>query len=116
VVVTSRFNDALKALKNRAYQGLSAFLLPLSEKIPSILDPYDWDKVSKDYGDNEGVAPDSKRPEKGDKSVMAIRQARLKMQQQAQAAQMAESMGKAGAGLGKSPQFVQDKAKEAMGG
>ncbi len=116
VVVTSRFNDALKALKNRAYQGLSAFLLPLSEKIPSILDPYDWDKVSKDYGDNEGVAPDSKRPEKGDKSVMAIRQARLKMQQQAQAAQMAESIGKAGAGLGKSPQFVQDKAKETMGG
>ena len=116
IVVTSRFNDALRALKNRAYQGLASFLLPLSEKIPSILDPYDWDKVSKDYGDNEGVAPDSKRPEKGPKSVDAIRQIRIKQQEQARAAQMAESLGKAGAGLGKSPDFVQDKAKEQMGG
>ena len=116
IVVTSRFNDALRALKNRAYQGLASFLLPLSEKIPSILDPYDWDKVSKDYGDNEGVAPDSKRPEKGPKSVDAIRQIRIKQQEQARAAQMAESLGKAGAGLVKSPDFVQDKAKEQMGG
>lgn len=118
VVVTSRFSDAMKALKNRAAEELMQFLMPQVEQLqrPDLLDPFDLDKINTGYGFNAGLEPDCIRPEKGAKGYLMIRQQRKQKQDAAQAAQMAEMLGKAGAGLGKSPEFLQDAAKENLTG
>jgi len=48
------------------------------------------------------------------RSMMILRQQRMKLQQQQQALQAAEQLGKASKGLGGAPDFVQDAAKNAM--
>jgi hypothetical protein len=116
VVVTSRFSDAMKALKNRAAEELMQFLMPQVEQFqrPDLLDPFDLDKINTSYGLNTGIAPDCIRDEKGAKGYGAIRAKRQQQQQAAQAAQLAETLGKGGAGLGKSPQWLQDQAQENL--
>ena len=118
VVVTSRFSDAMKALKNRAAEELMQFLMPQVEQFqrPDLLDPFDLDKINTAYGLNAGLEPDCIRQEKGAKGYLAIRQQRQQKIAAAQAAQMAAELGKAGAGLGRSPQFLQDAAKENIEG
>jgi hypothetical protein len=118
VVVTSRFTDAMKALKNRSAEELMQFLMPQVENLgrPDILDPFDLDKINTKYGLNTGIDADCIRDEKGVKGYMAIRQARQAQQKAAAAAQLAESLGKAGAGLGRSPAWLQDKAQENLTG
>jgi len=116
VVISNRLTDALKALKNRATEETFQFLMPQVETNPQVLDIFDMDKVNADYALNSGMAPDSMRPKKGANSVAAIRQARAQQIKAQQAAQAAEQLGKAGAGLGKSPQFLQDAAEEQMTG
>lgn len=117
VVVTSRFNDALRALKNRGAEETLKFLMPIAQSDkPEVWDILDLDSTIRDYARNTGMAPDNIRRETGPNSVSAIRSARAKIQQQQRALQMAEMAGKAGAGLGKSPQFMQDQAEEGLTG
>lgn len=111
VVITSRISLALKALQNRGTEEMSQFLLPWMEVKPEMADNFDWDKIARNYSRNTGQSPDLLIPMK---DVMKLRAARAKMQQQQQALQAAEQMGKAGAGLGKSPQFMQDQAQQGM--
>ena len=118
VVVTSRFKDAMKALKNRSAEELMQFLMPQVESLqrPDILDPFDLDKINTKYGLNTGIDPDCIRDEKGAKGYGQIR-AQRKAQQMAQmAAQQAAELGKAGAGLGKSPEWLQEQAQENLQG
>jgi len=116
VVVTSRISDALRALKNRAAEELMQFLMPQVETFqrPDLLDPFDLDKINTSYGENTGLAADCIRPAKGAKGYLAIREKRQQQQQAAQSAQLAEMLGKAGSGLGKSPEFLQDMAKDNL--
>jgi hypothetical protein len=116
VVVTSRFSDAMKALKNRSAEELMQFLMPQVENLqrPDLLDPFDLDKLNTRYGLNTGVDPDVIRDEKGPKGYGAIRQQRKAQQLAMAAAQQAEALGKAGAGLGKSPQWLQDQAQDNL--
>lgn len=116
VLITNRLTDALKALKNRATEETFQFLEPMMETKPELLDVFDLDHIVREYALNSGMAPDSLRKRKGSGSVAALRAARAQQMQAQQAAQTAEQMGKAGAGLGKSPQFMQDAAQQAMGG
>jgi hypothetical protein len=117
VLITNRLTDALKALKNRATEETMQFIMPQVEAgRPEALDIFDMDHVNREYALNAGMAPDSMRKAKGPNSVSAIRAGRMQQMQQAQAAQAAEQHGKAGAGLGKSPKFMQDAAEQAMGG
>jgi Bacteriophage head to tail connecting protein len=118
IVVTSRFNDAMRALKNRGIEETFKFLMPIVENMqkPEILDNYDLDKIARGYGRNAAVSPDDLRPMKGPNSVAMIRAQRKQMMDAQRAAAMAEQMGKAGAGLGRSPQFVQDQAEQALTG
>ena len=118
ILVTSRISDALKALKNRGTEETFEFVskLPGAEEHPEYLDPFDMMKTIKDYAGNAGMPPDQMSPATGAGSIAAKQQARAKVMQQQRAAQMAEQLGKAGAGLGKSPQFLQDQAEEGLQG
>lgn len=116
IVVTSRFNDALRALKNRGTEETMKFIMPQAEQKPEVLDIFDMDKVNTEYARNAGMPPDSFRKIKGQGSVQEIRQQRAKAMQEQRGAQMAEQLGKAGKSLGGAPQFMQDAAKQQMGG
>lgn len=117
IMVTSRINDALKALKNRGTEETFQFIaqLPGAENHPEWMDPFDMNETIVDYARNTGMSPKNFRPKTGPNSIAGIQANRAKIQQQQRAAQMAEMAGKAGAGLGKSPQFMQDQAEEAFG-
>ncbi len=115
VVVTSRFNDALRALKNRGAQNTAEFVINLGEKTqqPFLFgDAFDTMKLIKEYGRNAGIAPDTVRADKGINSTEAIQKQRAAMQAQQRAAQLAEVLGKAGKGLGGSPEWLQQQAQE----
>jgi hypothetical protein len=116
IVVTSRFSDAMKALKNRAAEELMQFLMPQVETFqrPDLLDPFDLDKLNTRYGMNTGIDPDIIRDDKGSKGYLAIRQQRQQRIAAQQAAEQAERLGKAGAGLGKSPEWLQQQAQENL--
>jgi hypothetical protein len=116
VVVTSRFSDAMKALKNRSAEELMQFLMPQVETFqrPDLLDPFDLDVLNTRYGLNTGIDPDVIRDEKGAKGYAAIRQKRNAQQMAAQAAQQAKDLGAAGKGLGGSPQWLQQQAEETL--
>ena len=118
VVVTNRITNALRALQNRSIEETFAFVMPLVKdgQKPELLDVFDMDDVVREYSLGSGMAPDLLRRRKGKNSVEGLRAQRAKVQQEMRASQMAEQLGKAGAGLGKSPQFMQDSAKEAMSG
>lgn len=118
VVVTSRFSDAMKALKNRSAEELMQFLMPQVEQLqrPDLLDPFDLDKLNTKYGLNTGIDPDVIRDEKGADGYGQIRAQRKAQQQAAQSAQIAEQLGKAGAGLGKSPPELQELAMNNLKG
>jgi len=116
VVVTSRFNDALRALGNRGIDEWSAWALKIQEANPQagILDLVDMDDTGRTYARNAGVAPDLIRKTKGPNSVESIRAARAQVLAQQRQAQLAEQLGKAGRGLGGSPQFMQEAVKDQM--
>ena len=116
VVVTSRFNDALRALKNRGTEETMQFVMPLAQSKPEVMDNFDFDVVIRDYARNAGMPPDSFRKSKGQNSVEALRAARTKAMQEQRGAQMAETLGKAGKGLGGSPNWLQDAVKQQMQG
>lgn len=118
IVVTSRFNDALRALKNRGTEETIKFLLPIATEgqKPEIWDNFDLDDMAVGYAENTGMSPSSIRKKTGQNSVAALRQARAEMMKAQRAAQMMETMGKAGKGLGGSPQFMQDAVKDQMPG
>jgi hypothetical protein len=116
VVVTSRFNDALRALKNRGTEETFKFLAPMAEQKPELYDIFDLDQTVREYARNAGMAPDLIRKETGPNSVQAIRAARAAMQKQQMAAQQAETLGKAGKALGGSPQWMQDQVQERLAG
>ena len=113
IVVTSRFNDALRALKNRGVEETFKFVLPLSESKPEVMDVFDLDDTIMGYARNTGMAPDNLRKMK---DIAAIRQQRAQAMAQQRAAQQAETLGKAGKALGGAPGFIQDKVKESMDG
>jgi hypothetical protein len=110
VIATSRFNDALRALKNRGVEETFAFVAPLAEQKPELWDNFEMDESVTGYGRNTGMAPDNIRPKK---DVQAIRMQRAKLQQQQRAVQMAEQATKAGKNLGGAPDWMQEKAKNA---
>jgi hypothetical protein len=118
IVVTSRISDALKALKNRGIEETFAFLAPLNQERPdlNIYDNFIMDDTVVEYGRNTGMSPDLIRPAKGANSVAQIREARQKQVQAQQAAEMAKTLGQGGAGLGRSPKFLQDAAEQRLTG
>ena len=113
VMITNRLTDALRALKNRAREETMQFLMPQAETKPEVFDLL-GDDFNRNYILDSGVPPDELRPKTGKNSVESIRKARAQLQAQQRAAEAAEQLGKAGAGLGKSPQFMQDQAKQAF--
>jgi len=116
VTVTSRFSDAMKALKNRAAEELMQFLMPQVEGFqkPDLLDPFDLDKINSKYALATGLDPDCIRDQKGAKGYQVIRDQRNAKVQAAQAAENAKNLGAAGKGLGGSPGWLQDQAKETL--
>lgn len=114
VAVTSRFNDALRALKNRGTEETMKFAAPLAELKPDIWDIFDMDDVVREYARNAGMPPDTIRKEKGPNSVQDIRGERAKVMQQERATQQAEQLSKAGANLGKSPEWLQQQARHQV--
>ncbi len=114
VVVTSRFNDALRALKNRGTEETMKFAAPLAELKPEIWDNFDMDDVVREYARNAGMPPDTLRKEKGPNSVEGIRGARAQAQQQQRAVEQTEQMSKAGANLGKAPDWLQDQVQHQV--
>lgn len=115
VVVTSRISDAMKALKNRGIEETVQFVAPIAKEKPELWDVFTLDDLVTTYAQDAGVPADLIRPKKGKDSVEQMRAARAKIQAEQRQAQMAEQLGKAGAGLGKSPEFIQDAAKQAAG-
>ncbi len=118
VVVTSRFNDALRALKNRGTEETFKFVMPLATEAgkTEVWDIFDLDKTVRDYAQNAGMTPDAMRKATGQNSVAAIREQRAKMMAAQRQAEMTEQLASAGGKLGKAPGFVQDAVKERMGG
>lgn len=118
VVATSRFSDAMKALKNRAAEEFIQFIMPQVEQLqrPDLLDPFDLDKLNTRYGLNTGIDPDIVRDDKGANGYLAIRQKRAAQVQAQQGAEQAKLLGQAGAGLEKSPQFLKDQAEQTLSG
>ncbi len=112
IVVTSRFNDALRALKNRGAEQFMAFLLPQIQFKPENADVVDWDKLNRGYAMNAGAAPDDLSTAK---DVKKVRQARATMMQQQRGMEMAAQAAAAGKDLGASPEFLQEQAKQAAG-
>lgn len=113
IVITSRIAMALKALQNRGVETTFAFLAPFGEAHPEIYDNFDIDGVVRDYARNSGVSPDLLKPMR---DMQKMRQQRAAQIQQQQAMQNAQALGKAGAGLGKSPDWLQGAAKDAVQG
>lgn len=122
VVVTSRFNDALRALKNRGAEETFGFIskLPGAEQHPEYLDPFDMMGVIKGYARNAGMAPDDLASDTGPGSIQAKQQARADLMKQQRAAQQAEQLSKSAKNLGGAPDWaqeaVQDKIAPAKGG
>ena len=115
VVVTSRFNDALRALKNRGAEETVKFVAPLAEQKPELWDVFDMDDVVRKYAQNAGMAADNLRKTKGKNSVEDVRAQRAQMMAAQRQAQMAEQLSKAGKNLGGAPQPIQDQVMDSMG-
>lgn len=120
ILVTSRFTDALRALKNRGAEEVFKFVaaLPGAEQHPEWMDPFDMDATIAGYARNAGMAPDNLRPmgQAQKMTVQELRAQRSQLLQQQRAQQAAMELGKAGAQLGKSPREMQDMAMKALGG
>jgi len=118
VQVTSRFTDALKAIKNRGRTAAIDFALKLATEAqrPDVLDVFELDRTVIGYARDAGMAPDDIRAEHGKNSVQAIRQQRAQMAQQQRAAAMAEQLAKAGKNIGGAPEFMQQQVKDATSG
>lgn len=116
IVVTSRFNDALRALKNRGAEETFKFVatLPGADQHPEYLDPFNMMDVIKGYAQNSGMAPDDFAKETGPNSIQAKAAARAKILQQQRAAAQLEQVSKAGKNLGGSPDWMQSDAKEGL--
>lgn len=120
IVVTSRFNDALRALKNRGAEETFGFIakLPGAENHPEWMDPFDMDDTIMEYARNAGMAPTNIRQLGTVKktSVAQIRAQRAALQQQQRRAALAEQTSKAGKNLGASPEWMQDQVKDQIQG
>lgn len=116
VLATSRFNDAMKALKNRGREEFARFLLPIAEQQPQAWDILDLDHFLVGYGRDAGAAPDDIREMGQTKAttVSEIRTQRAKLQQQQRSAQMAEQLSKSGKNLEQSPEWIKDQVQEKL--
>ena len=111
ITITSRISLALKALQNRGTEQTLQFIQQIVAQKPEVIDNFDLDKVVRDYSRNAGMSAELLRDIR---SMMVLRQNRAALQQQQQALQAAEQLGKAGKGLGGSPDFMQDAVKNAI--
>ena len=111
VVCTSRFNDALRALKNRGSEETFRFILPFMQFKPELLDVFNLDKVIRSYSSNSGMAPDDMAMPK---DVMKVRAERAKMMQAQRQAEMAQQLSQTAANVGKAPQAMQDQMQQGM--
>lgn len=116
VVVTSRFNDAIRALKNRGIDETFKFLEPIVQVKPEVMDVFDLDKVIRQYALDSGMAPDLIRSQKGKNGVDNIRAARAQAQAQQRALEQAQLASQSAANLGKAPQAMQEAATQQLGG
>lgn len=111
VTINSRVTMTIKQLRNVGLTQSMETILPVAQMRPDALDNVNLDEwvrsVFRANGSPEVALATIER-------VNQIREMRNKQVQAQQAAELAQQMGKAGAGLGKSPQFMQDKAKQAM--
>jgi len=114
VIVTSRFNDALRALKNRGTEETMKFAAPLAEIKQDIWDIFDMDDVVREYARNAGMPPDALRKEKGPNSVEAIRGQRAKIMQEQRTMQMAQQASDAAGKLGKAPPWLQEQVQHQV--
>ena len=112
VVVTSRFNDALRALKNRGAEQLMAFMLPQIQFKPENADIINWDKLNRGYGENAGAAPDDFLPSK---AVKKIREGRAQIAAAQRQAEMANSLSDSAKNIAQGPQWAQDQLRQQMG-
>ncbi len=110
VVVTSRFNDALRALKNRGIEELIRFVEPIAQIKPEAWDYVNLGAAIQVYGRNTGAGEVLAKM----KDVQQIQAARAKAMAEQRGAEMANQLGQGAAGLGKAPPFVQDQAKHAF--
>lgn len=111
VNVTSRVTLAIKQLRNVGIGQTIEVLAPLAQQMPQIWDNFDVDALARELSRNNGV---TERVLRSIKDMMAIRQQRTQQMNEQRALMAAESLGKAGAGLGKSPAFVQQQAQQAI--
>jgi hypothetical protein len=114
VIVTSRFNDALRALKNRGTEETMKFAAPLAEIKQDIWDNFDMDDVVREYARNAGMPPDSLRKEKGPNSIADIRGQRAKIMQEQRQMQQAQQASDAAGKLGKAPPWLQEQVQHQV--
>ncbi len=110
IIVTSRFNDALRALKNRGIEELIRFVEPIAQIKPEAWDYVNLGAAIQVYGRNTGAGEVLAKM----KDVQQIQAARAKAMAEQRGAEMAAKLGQAAGGLGKAPPFVQDQAKHAF--
>lgn len=113
VTITSRVTLSIKQLRNVGMGNTLQTMEPMAQLKPDIMDNIDWDKFVRELARNNGVSEHVLMPFA---RMQQIRDVRAKQMAQQQAMQAAESLGKGGAGLGKSPAFVQKAAQDAMEG
>lgn len=113
VIVTSRFNDALRALKNRGTEETMKFAAPLAEIKPEIWDVFDMDDTVLDYARNAGMTPTNLRKKKGQDGYEVIRQQRAKAMQEQRQMAMAQQGADAAGKLGKAPPWLQEQVQHA---
>ncbi len=107
VLITNRLTDALKALKNRATEQTFAFVLPMIETHPELLDNFQMDDLVRDYAENAGISGDLLRNRKGKDSTDSIRAARAQVAAQQRNAALTEQAASAGKNLAQSPEWLQ---------
>lgn len=110
-VINSRVTLSIKALRNVGVQKTVEVLAPLAEQQPQIWDNFDLDEFTRMVARDNGV---SEKVIRSVKDMMAVRQYRIQKDQEQRALEAAQALGKAGAGLGKSPAFMQQQAQQAL--
>lgn len=112
VTINSRVTLSLKQLRNVGMQQTMELMLPVVQAgRPDVMDNINLDKWVRQVARSNGV-PESVLTTFDEMKQM--RDARAQQMQAQMQAQQAQQLGQAGAGLGKSPGFVQDAAKSAM--
>ena len=118
VVATSRFQDELKALKNRGIVQTFETIAPIAEAHPElgVYDNFVMDDTMVDLARNNGMSADliRKRGKQKQPTVEEVRQARADLMKQQRAAQQAEQLSKSAKTLGGAPDWAQEAVQDKI--